>query len=143
MSWRWIHKNTVLAIHDEQLAEHGGKPGIKSETLLDSAINRPRQKDNYLYSSLPDLAAAYGFGIARNHAFIDGNKRTAAVVVELFLSLHDTELTATDAQIVETFEAVAAGDMTEEELSCFIVANSRSLDDDSEDGFLRSEDAIE
>jgi death-on-curing protein len=107
LSWTWIRKDTVLAIHDEQLAEHGGESDIRSETLLDSALDRPKNKAHYQRPSAAGLAAAYAFGLVRNHPFLDGNKRTAAVVSELFLNLHNRQFTATDAQVVEIIEGVA------------------------------------
>jgi len=100
LSWTWILRDTILAIHDEQLAEHGGEPGIRSDALLDSALDRPKNKAHYARPSLAELAAAYAFGLIKNHPFLDGNKRTAAVVSELFLHFHNTELTATDEQVV-------------------------------------------
>jgi death-on-curing protein len=143
MSWRWITKETVLAIHDEQLAEHGGDPGLRSESLLDSALDRPKNKAHYEYPSLAQLAAAYAFGLVKNHPFVDGNKRTGAVVSELFLALHGAELTATDRELVASFEALADGQLSEEELTSFFVVHSRPVADESEDDFLRSEDARE
>jgi death-on-curing protein len=127
LSWTWILRETILAIHDEQLAEHGGEPGIRSEVLLDSALERPKNKAHYARPSLAELAAAYAFGLAKNHPFLDGNKRTAAVVSELFLLLHNAELTATDEQVVETIEALAAGRISEEELTAFFEAHSKRI----------------
>ncbi|MBV9875865.1 MAG: type II toxin-antitoxin system death-on-curing family toxin [Verrucomicrobia bacterium] len=126
MSWTWIRKDTVLAIHDEQLDEHGGESGIRSETLLDSALDRPKNKAHYERSSAAALAAANAFGVVKNHPFLDGNKRTAAVVSELFLNLHNAQLTATDAQVVETIEGVAAGRISEEELISFFEAHTQA-----------------
>jgi death on curing protein len=123
LSWTWIRKETVLAIHDEQLAEHGGESGIRSENLLDSALARPKNKAHYVRPSTATLAAAYAFGLVKNHPFLDGNKRTAAVVSELFLNLHNAELRATDAQVVETIEGVAAGRISEEELNSLFAAH--------------------
>jgi len=132
LSWTWILRETVLAIHDEQLAEHGGEPGIRSDALLDSSLDRPRNQAHYERQSLPGLAAAYAFGLAKTHPFLDGNKRTAAVVSELFLHLHNSELTATDQQVVETIEAVAAGRISEEELTSFFETHTRSINDEPE-----------
>ena len=87
----------MLAIHDEQLAEHGGRPGIRDLGLLGSALARPKNLALYEHADVVDLAACYGYGLARNHAFVDGNKRVSAVVTELFLALNGFELTATDA----------------------------------------------
>jgi len=124
LSWIWIRKDTVVAIHDEQLAEHGGESGIRSETLLDSALDRPKNKAHYGRPCAAELAAAYAFGLIKNHPFLDGNKRTAAVVSELFLNLHNAELRATDAQVVATIEGVAAGRISEEELVSFFEAHT-------------------
>jgi death-on-curing protein len=124
LSWTWIRRDAVLAIHDEQLAEHGGEPGIRSDALLDSALERPKNKAHYERPSAAGLAAAYAFGLVKNHPFLDGNKRTAAVVSELFLNLHNIELKATDAQVVETIEGVAAGRISEDELTSFFVAHT-------------------
>lgn len=127
MSWTWILRDTILAIRDEQLAEHGGKPGIRSEALLESALDRPKTKAHDAHPSLVELAAAYAFGLVKNRPFFDGNKRTAAVVSELFLNLHNTELTATDEQVVQTFEALDAGRISEEELISFFEAQSKRM----------------
>ncbi|MBF9235346.1 type II toxin-antitoxin system death-on-curing family toxin [Microvirga alba] len=111
----WVAKATVLALHDEQIAEHGGLSGIKDEGLLESALARAQNLSGYGTPNTVDLAAAYGFGIARNHAFVDGNKRTSLVVTELFLDLNGLELTATDAEVVRVWMALAdsRSDMTE------------------------------
>ena len=115
MAPTWILKATVFALHDEQIAEHGGLPGIKDEGLLESALARPENLYAYGKPDIIELAAAYGFGIARNHAFVDGNKRTSMVVTELFLDLNGWELTATDAEVVRVWMALAdsQSDMTE------------------------------
>jgi death-on-curing protein len=115
MAPAWILKATVLALHDEQIAEHGGLAGIKDEGLLESALARPENLYAYGKPDIIELAAAYGFGIARNHAFVDGNKRTSLVVTGLFLDLNGWELTATDAEVVGVWMALAdsQSDMTE------------------------------
>jgi death-on-curing protein len=111
--WVWIVDAVLLAVHDEQLAEHGGAPGTRDIGLLESASARPRNSAHYGTPDAGDLAAAYGFGIARNHPFIDGNKRAAFVAVELFLALNGLELLADDSACVMTMRAVAAGQMDE------------------------------
>jgi death-on-curing protein len=103
----WVDKAIVLAIHDEQIAEHGGATGIRDIKLLESALDRPINLYNYESADLIKLAASYGYAIARNHPFIDGNKRTSAVVTELFLELNRFQLTASDAEVVTTWLAVA------------------------------------
>jgi death-on-curing protein len=120
----WIDLEVVLAIHDEQLAEHGGQPGVRDRGLLESALARPRNQFSYGETSIVRLTASYAFGISRNHPFLDGNKRTSLVVAELFLELNGYELTATDAQCVTTFLALAAGELTEDQLAEWITANT-------------------
>lgn len=123
----WIDLEVVLAIHDEQLAEHGGQAGVRDRGLLESALSRPRNQFAYGESSPTRLAASYAFGISRNHPFLDGNKRTSLVVAELFLELNGYQLTAIDAQCVTTFLQLAAGDLTEEQLAEWLGANSTAL----------------
>jgi death-on-curing protein len=121
---RWLDADLVLAIHDMQIAEHGGGAGVREQELLESALARPLNLAAYGEPDLCALAAAYAFGIARNHPFIDGNKRTALVACELFLDLNGVELTADDAACVVTFLGLAAGDVTEEALTAWLRANS-------------------
>lgn len=116
----WVDLEVLLAIHDEQIAEHGGVPGIRDRGLLESAMARPRNQFAYGEESLARLAAQYAFGLSRNHPFIDGNKRTSLAVLELFLLLNGHELTATDAECVTTFLALAAGDVTEDQLAAWV-----------------------
>jgi death-on-curing protein len=123
----WIDLAVVLAIHDEQLAEHGGQPGVRDQRLLESALGRPRNQFTYGETALAGLAASYAFGISRNHPFLDGNKRTSLVVAELFLAVNGVELRAPDADCVATFLALAAGELTEAELAEWIAANSAPL----------------
>lgn len=106
-----------MAAHREQLAEHGGGDGVRDARLLDSAMARPQNLAAYGKPDAAALAASYAFGIARNHPFVDGNKRTAAVVSETFLVLNSYKLTATDAELVVAFLALAAGELSEEELA--------------------------
>ena len=120
----WIDLEVVLAIHDEQLAEHGGQAGVRDRGLLESAMARPQNQFAYGEHSIARLAASYAFGISRNHPFLDGNKRTSLVVAELFLALNGSELTATDAECVTTFIRLAAGDLTEEQLADWIAGHS-------------------
>jgi len=118
-AWVWLQPEVLIAVHEAQLAEHGGASGTRNMGLFESAIARPFNLDVY---GLPDgrapdvaaLAAAYGYGISRNHPFIDGNKRTGFVAMELFLRLNGWQLTATDGDCVMTMLAVAAGDISEE-----------------------------
>lgn len=115
--WIWVATDVALAAHREQLAEHGGGEGVRDERLLDSAMARA---PNLAIDGKPDaaaLAATYAFGIARNHPFVDGNKRTAAVVSETFLVLNGYALGASDAEMVVAFLALASGDLSEDELA--------------------------
>lgn len=121
----WLRLEAILAAHDEQLVEHGGGSGIRDRGLLESALARPLNLHAYGEPSLPKLAAAYAFGIAKNHPFVDGNKRTALVAAEAFLGLNGIDLTATDLECVEIFLSLAASDITEEELAAWIDRNSR------------------
>ena len=111
--WVWIARNVLYAVHDEQLSEHGGLAGLRDANALESAIARAQQLAHYGAPDVADLAAAYGFGIARNHSFSDGNERTAFVAVELFLTLNGHELTADDADCILTMLRLAGGDMEE------------------------------
>ncbi|MDC0886288.1 type II toxin-antitoxin system death-on-curing family toxin [Altererythrobacter sp.] len=115
--WVWIATDVALAAHAEQLAEHGGGDGIRDGGMLESAMARPRNLADYGEPDAAALAAAYAYGIARNHPFVDGNKRTAAVVSETFLALNGHGLTATDAELVVAFVALAAGELGEHELA--------------------------
>lgn len=113
----WIATEVAAAAHAEQLAEHGGPGGVRDAGALDSAMMRPRNLALYGEPDLAALAAAYGFGIARNHPFVDGNKRAAAVVMETFLTLNGFMLTASDAELVVAIQALAAGELGEDELA--------------------------
>jgi len=119
----WIDLEAVLAIHDEQLAEHGGQTGVRDRGRLESAMARPQNQFTYGERSIARLAASYAFGISRNHPFLDGNKRTSLVVAELFRDLNGLELTASDAECVTTFLQLAAGDLTEAELAEWIASH--------------------
>lgn len=115
----WISKALALAIHDRQLAEHGGGTGLRDEGLLDSALAKPQQLHAYgdPPPDLASLAASLTFGLSRNHPFVDGNKRTAAVACETFLILNGAVLEASDPELYVVFAAVAAGEMSEAELA--------------------------
>ena len=116
----WLLRSVVEAIHDEQLAEHGGGDGLRDAGLLDSALARPRNLAAYGDPDVAALAAAYGYGIARNHAFVDGNKRTAFVAVELFLDLNGYTLTAGDAECIMVMERLAEGTVGEQDFAARI-----------------------
>jgi death-on-curing protein len=115
--WLWVTLDVAQAAHLEQLAEHGGGEGVRDARLLESAMARPQNLLAYGEPDVADLTAAYAFGIARNHPFVDGNKRTAAVVSETFLLLNGYELAASDAELVVAFLALAAGELSEEEMA--------------------------
>ena len=117
MSWRWISKPALLLLHAESLAEHGGSPGLRDEGLLDSALARPQNLLAYGEPDAAALAAAYGSGVARNHPFIDGNKRAALLSIGLFLHLNGWRLTASQADTTRTMLALAAGDLPEDTLA--------------------------
>ncbi|WMP17220.1 type II toxin-antitoxin system death-on-curing family toxin [Thiothrix lacustris] len=115
---RWVLEEVTLAVHQMLLAEHGGSPGIRDKSLLDSALARPRQRLTYEPdSTLFELAASYSFGIAKNHPFIDGNKRVALAVGAVFLELNGFELDAPEPEAVIMFEQLAAGNIAEAELA--------------------------
>lgn len=120
MTWTWIDPAVVLAIHDQQLAEHGGLPGILDMALLEGALARPAQQTAYGEPDVFDLAAAYAHGIARNHPFVDGNKRTAYVVCLLFLRLHGIRPTAPGPERVLVFERLGQGGLTQDALAAWL-----------------------
>lgn len=109
--WVWIVRSVVIAAHNEQLAEHGGAAGIRDAGLLDSALARAENLAAYGDPDVAALAAAYGFGIVRNHPFIDGNKRAALITTELFLAMNGAELVVDDAECVLTVLALADGEL--------------------------------
>ena len=118
----WVKAEVARAIHKRQLAEHGGIDGVRDEGMLSSALARPRQLLCYSHEppDLAALAAAYAFGIAKNHPFLDGNKRTAAVVCEAFIEMNGHELAASDEATYLAFANLAAGKMSEEEFTHWI-----------------------
>jgi death on curing protein len=113
MDYTRVDSDAALAIHEEQLAEHGGADGVRDMGLLESALARPQNLLAYGSADLADLASAYAAGIARNHPFLDGNKRTAWVVAETFVELNDVEITADDAGAYEAMLALAEGRIDE------------------------------
>jgi death on curing protein len=123
-----MSKQSALALHNEQLAEHGGSDGLRDESLLDSALAKPLNV--FAYAENPDifrLAASYAFGIARNHAFVDGNKRTAMVVSLAFLDLNGWDVLATKEEFYETFLHLADGSLSEEELTAWLTSHAVPL----------------
>jgi death on curing protein len=123
----WVLKAAVLSFHLRQLAEHGGGEGVRDEGLLDSALARPLNKFAYEEPDLFDLAAAYAYGIATNHPFVDGNKRTAYVTALTFLRLNGFRVEASQTEKYETFIRLAAGELREAGLADWFRANARAL----------------
>lgn len=121
--WHWISELLALTIHDRQLSEHGGRSGIRDKNMLESALARPKNLSLYGTPDAAQLAASYGYDIANNHPFIDGNKRTAFVACELFLDLNGWELTASDVDCVLVMMDVAAGEISEEAFADWIRRN--------------------
>lgn len=113
----WLDMPFALAVHDRQLAEHGGLAGVRDAGALESALARPVNRWTYGEDDLTALAAAYSFGIARNHPFADGNKRTAWVVARTFLALNNVRLAFDKTDAIATVQALAAGDLSEEALA--------------------------
>src|ERR1700729_1643336 len=118
--WIWLDPEMLLVAHDEQLAEHGGASGIRDSGLFESALARPQNLAAYGEPDAAQLAASYCFGLAKNHAFVDGNKRISLVALESFLVLNGYELAADDAQCVLVILSVASGAMSEDELAEWI-----------------------
>jgi death-on-curing protein len=125
--WNWVPENVVLAIHEEMLAAHGGLQGVRDQSLLLSALARPQNLAAYGDPDVADLAAAYAPGITRNHAFIDGNKRTGLAVALVFLLDNQYELIAANDDLVMTMLAVADGTMSEPELAIWLRTYIRPL----------------
>ncbi|PQA77503.1 type II toxin-antitoxin system death-on-curing family toxin [Rhodoferax sp. TS-BS-61-7] len=107
--WNWVNRQVLLLLHDESLAEHGGAPGVRDERLLDLALARPVNLALYEQPDVAQLAASYGVALAKNHAFIDGNKRAAFLAIGLFLAVNGHRLRATQADATLTVMDVAAG----------------------------------
>ena len=119
-----IEESLVIAIHRRQLAEHGGSDGIRDNGLLESALFRPKNKLNYGHPTIFDLAAAYGYGIAKNYPFIDGNKRTSYVVMRTFLKLNGYDIQASAIDKYETWMSLANGQINEAQLADWIKEKS-------------------
>lgn len=122
--WRWLTIEVILAIHDEQLAEHGGRPGIRDIALLESALARSKNRAAYSPATAFELAAAYAFGIIRDHPFVDGNKRVAFLAAALFLLDHGWEVAATDEAIVTVMLALADGTVDEAGFASWLGQNT-------------------
>lgn len=125
--WKWLSRQAVEIVHDEQLREHGGLPGIKDENALEAALARPINKKAYERPDVFELAAAYLFGITRNHPFSDGNKRTGWLAAYAFLRLHAYQLEASNAEAVVFVLSVAAGEISEENVAAFLRDRSKRI----------------
>ena len=123
-SWRWLVEGIVIAVHAEQIAEHGGSNGLRDRGLLSSALARPQNLAGYGTLTVFDLAAAYAYGIVQNHPFIDGNKRTGFLPAYVFLALNGWKLIAAEASAVEAVLALASGGMSEAEFAAWLTAQS-------------------
>ena len=119
----WLSTDLVISIHEEQLRQFGGPPGLRDQGLLESALGRPQNKYAFESEDLAGLAAAYGFGLVRNHAFLDGNKRIAFLAMVTFLGLNDIDFMVSEADAVAIMFAVAAGEVDEEGLTRWIRDN--------------------
>jgi death on curing protein len=124
--WRWVSRQALELLHDESLAEHGGAAGIREEGLLDSALKRPENLAHYGRPDVFELAACYGVALAKNHAFIDGNKRAAFLAIGLFLAMNGKRLVATQADATLTMLGVAAGSIDERSLTAWLRANCQN-----------------
>ena len=123
-SWRWLVEGIVIAVHAEQIAEHGGSDGIRDRGLLSSALFRPRNLAGYGTPAVFELAAAYAFGIIQNHPFVDGNKRSGFLAAYVFLALNGWKLIAAEAAAVEAVLALASGGISEAEFAAWLKAQS-------------------
>ena len=126
----WISLQLSLSIHSRQIAEHGGPDGVRDQSLLESSLARPQQKwfDKSPEPTIGEMAAALAFGIAKNHPFVDGNKRTSAVLMELFVNLNGYQLNANDEDLLFMILELASGNISEEQLAAWITA--RIVQDD-------------
>ena len=125
----WINRGALLLLHQEAIAEHGGSSGLRDSGLLDSALARPRNVFAYKpESSLAELAAAYGFGLVKNHPFVDGNKRIAFIAVDLFLHLNGNGLVAQQADQIRAMLGLAASEISEEDFVAWIQTHVRKTD---------------
>ena len=120
MQWRWIQREALVRLHAMCLVQFGGLAGLRDEGLLESALARPEQLANYASPDVADIAAAYAFGLAKNHPFVDGNKRTAFLALGLSLQLNGYRLTASQPDATQTILLLAAGELSEQALATWI-----------------------
>jgi death on curing protein len=125
--WRWVDKTALVLLHDESLAEHGGAAGMRDECLFESALARPENIAAYKNADIAPLAAAHGVGLAKNHPFVDGNKRTAFLAVGLVLALNGYRLCASQLEATKAMLAVTAGELSEPDFAAWIRQNSKKL----------------
>ena len=125
--WKWVSRQVLLLLHDESLAEHGGASGLRDEGLLESALARPVNLALYEQPDIASLAASYGVGLAKNHAFVDGNKRAAFLAVGMFLAINGFRLYASQADATLMVMDVAAGVVDEVAFADWIRAHIRAL----------------
>jgi death on curing protein len=121
----WLSRQLILAIHDEQLAEHGGPLGIRDEGLLESALARPLNRAGYAGPDMAELAALYAIAIARNHPFVDGNKRTAFAALFMVLALNGMEFEPPEVDATITMLRLASGDLSDDEFTAWVRSNTR------------------
>lgn len=126
---RWVTRAQLDAIHQAQLGEHGGSSGVRDEGLLESALNRARNKFAYAESDLSVLAAAYAFGLAKNHGFVDGNKRTAFQAMYVFLGLNGHDLVVGEPEVVDVMNRLASGKLTEAAFAAWVRAHLAATHD--------------
>ena len=126
-TWQWVNRRALELLHDESLAEHGGAPGVRDEGLLDSALKRPENLAHYGAPDAFELAASYGVGLAKNHPFVDGNKRAAFLAIGLFLWINGWRIRASQSDATLTVLSVAAGELDEAGLAQWLrsVAHKR------------------
>jgi death-on-curing protein len=126
--WLWLRKEALTAIHAEQLAEHGGSAGVRDAGLLESALARPENLAAYGEPDVFELAAAYAFGVVKDHPFVDGNKRAGFMAAATYLALNGQSLEATDAEAVTAVLALASSAMEEEAFAAWLRENSRPFE---------------
>jgi death-on-curing protein len=119
--WHWVTLPTLYAIHDRLIADHGGLPGIRDRNVIESAMARPEHIAAYSHPGPADLAAAYAFGLTRNHGFMDGNKRVAWTVARVFLLRNGRDLFFDSHEAIQTMEKIAAGKMTQDALATWLL----------------------
>ena len=127
MSWRWVDRRALELLHDESIAEHGGAQGVRDEGLLESALARPLHLLSHGEPDAAALAACYAFGLARNHAFVDGNKRVAFLAAGMFLAINGWRLVATQTEATLAMLALAAGEFDEAEFATWVRVHAVSV----------------